>query len=110
MGSKRFGDVDLLSLRCKCDPKYLEARHLRQTGVVEAMRAVSSGVPLGASHAIGHQLGPSNVGHGKTSGIFLPAVRKLNACKNAKDWQRRTVDIPLEKDTAKSLLADKGAS
>ncbi|KAL9561870.1 hypothetical protein ACKAV7_013793 [Fusarium commune] len=98
-------------LRCKYDPKDLEARHLCQTGVVEAMRAVSSGVPLGASHAIGHQLGPLNVGHGETSCILLPAVCKFNARKNANnDRQRRTVDILLKQDTVKSLLADKKVS
>jgi hypothetical protein len=48
-------------------------------GVIQAMSAVSSGVPMGASHAIGHQLGPLGVGHGETSCILLPAVCKWNA-------------------------------
>ncbi|KAF4430455.1 alcohol dehydrogenase [Fusarium acutatum] len=77
-------------LRCKHDLKDLEARHLCQTSVVEVMRAVSSGVPLGASHAIGHQLGPLNVGHGETSCILLPAVCKFNARKSTNnDWQEK---------------------
>ncbi|SCO90384.1 related to Fe-containing alcohol dehydrogenase [Fusarium oxysporum] len=98
-------------LRCKHDPQDLDARHLCQTGVVEAMRAVSSGVPLGASHAIGHQLGPLNVGHGETSCILLPAVCKFNARKNANnDHQKRTVDILLKQDTVQSLLAEKKVS
>ena len=32
----------------------------------------------GASHGIGHQLGPLGVGHGQTSCILLPAVLKFN--------------------------------
>ncbi|KAI1616725.1 Fe-containing alcohol dehydrogenase [Exophiala viscosa] len=58
--------------------KDLDARFETMRGVMEAMSAVSSGVPLGASHAIGHQLGPMGVGHGETSCIMLPAVCKWN--------------------------------
>ncbi|KAJ4249149.1 hypothetical protein NW762_012484 [Fusarium torreyae] len=60
-------------------PSDLEARHQCQLAVVESMRAVSCGVPLGASHAIGHQLGPLGVPHGETSCILLPAVCRYNA-------------------------------
>ncbi len=45
-------------VRTKHDPKDLDARFESMMGVIEAMSAVGSGVPLGASHAIGHQLGP----------------------------------------------------
>ncbi|GKU08451.1 unnamed protein product, partial [Fusarium langsethiae] len=51
-------------LQCAADPSSLDGHHLCQQGVIDAMAAVSSGVPLGASHAIGHQLGPLGVGHG----------------------------------------------
>lgn len=92
-------------LRCKHDPGDLDARHLCQTGVMEAMRAVSSGVPLGASHAIGHQLGPLGVGHGETSCILLPAVCKFNAGKGVNnDRQGRTVELLLKQQAVKSLL------
>ncbi|PKY04071.1 putative Fe-containing alcohol dehydrogenase, partial [Aspergillus campestris IBT 28561] len=37
------------------------------------------GVKLGASHGIGHQLGPLGIPHGETSCILLPAVCKYNA-------------------------------
>ncbi|KAM0338170.1 hypothetical protein ACHAPU_011420 [Fusarium lateritium] len=95
-------------LRCKHDPQDLEARHLCQTGVMGAMRAVSSGVPMGASHAIGHQLGPLGVGHGETSCILLPAVCKFNANKGVNnDRQKRTIDILLKQQTVKSLLQSK---
>ena len=43
-------------LRTKYDPKDLDARFETMMGVIEAMSAVGSGVPLGASHAIGHQV------------------------------------------------------
>ncbi|BCR97729.1 iron-containing alcohol dehydrogenase [Aspergillus luchuensis] len=47
-------------------------------GSVDAMAACSAGLPLGASHGIGHQLGPLGVPHGETSCILLPAVCKYN--------------------------------
>jgi alcohol dehydrogenase class IV len=98
-------------LRCKHDPNDLDARYLCQVGVVKAMRAVSSGVPLGASHAIGRQLGPLNVGHGDTSCILLPEVCKFNALKNANnDREKRVVEILLKQDTVKPLLANKKVS
>ena len=92
-------------LRCKHDPKDLDARHLCQTGVVEAMRAVSTGVPLGASHAIGHQLGPLGVGHGETSCILLPAVCKFNAKNGVNDdRQKRTLEILVNQQPVKQLM------
>jgi alcohol dehydrogenase class IV len=50
-------------IRTKKDSNDLDARFESMMGVIEAMSAVGSGVPLGASHAIGHQLGPLGVGH-----------------------------------------------
>ncbi|RFU27853.1 hypothetical protein B7463_g8484, partial [Scytalidium lignicola] len=85
-------------LQSKSDPKDLFVRHECQLGVVEAMCAVSSGVPLGASHAIGHQLGPLGVGHGETSCILLPAVCKYNAAKGANVKQQNEVTELLLKD------------
>lgn len=43
-------------LRTKADAHDLDARFESMLGVIEAMSAVGSGVPLGGSHAIGHQL------------------------------------------------------
>lgn len=85
-------------LRCKHDSSDIEARHLCQLGVIEAMSAVSSGVPLGASHAIGHQLGPLGVGHGETSCILLPAVCKYNAAQGANNKRQEAVTDLLVKD------------
>ncbi|KAK4165570.1 alcohol dehydrogenase [Cladorrhinum sp. PSN259] len=47
-------------------------------GVIEAMRGLTTGVPMGASHGIGHQLGPLGVGHGETSCVMLPSVLRWN--------------------------------
>lgn len=71
-------------LKSKKDPADLEARLNCQMGVIEAMKAGSlHGVAMGASHGIGHQLGPMGVGHGETSCILLPAVCKYNQSVNA---------------------------
>jgi alcohol dehydrogenase class IV len=45
-------------LQCAQDVNNLAARHQCQLGVIDAMSAIKSGVDLGASHGIGHQLGP----------------------------------------------------
>lgn len=44
-------------LRCKANGKDVEARHNCQMAVCLAMENVRSGIPMGGSHAIGHQLG-----------------------------------------------------
>ena len=43
-----------------------------------AMDNIRAGIPMGGSHAIGHQLGPLGVPHGVTSCIMCPAVMKYN--------------------------------
>ncbi|EWG41157.1 hypothetical protein FVEG_15241 [Fusarium verticillioides 7600] len=96
-------------LASKADQKSLQARHLCHQGVVSSMCAVSSGVPLGASHAIGHQLGPLGVGHGETSCILLPAVCKFNYAKKANVQRQEVVrDLLLEQDEVRQLLQAKG--
>jgi alcohol dehydrogenase class IV len=55
-----------------------EPRLQEMMGVIEAMKGLEFGVPMGASHGIGHQLGPLGVGHGETSCIMLPAVLKYS--------------------------------
>lgn len=57
-----------------------DARLECQVGVMHAMLFLHRGVHCGASHGIGHMLGPmGHVGHGETSCILLPAVCKFNA-------------------------------
>jgi len=65
-------------LRCKADPMDIEARRQCQMAVNLAMDNVRAGIPMGGSHAIGHQLGPLGVPHGVTSCIMCPAVMQYN--------------------------------
>lgn len=70
-------------VRCKANGLDVEARHACQMGVIEAMSVVFvHGIPMGASHGIGHQLGPLGVGHGETSCVLLPAVCEVNEVVN----------------------------
>ncbi|KAK7753280.1 hypothetical protein SLS62_004799 [Diatrype stigma] len=67
----------------KVREKDMDARLTSLLGVGHAMSAASRGVPLGASHGIGHQLGPMGIGHGETSCILLPAVCAVNYARGA---------------------------
>lgn len=66
------------------DEKNLDAHLEAQLGANDAMYGLTLRVWCGASHGIGHQLGPLGVGHGETSCILLPAVMKYNAKVNQK--------------------------
>ncbi|KAI1325322.1 alcohol dehydrogenase [Xylariaceae sp. FL0255] len=66
-------------LSTKKDETDIEARRQSMLGVLGAMRGIHTGVPMGASHGIGHQLGPLGVGHGETSCVMLPSVLRYNA-------------------------------
>ncbi|KAI0110346.1 putative Fe-containing alcohol dehydrogenase [Nemania sp. FL0031] len=70
-------------LKCKENSSDVAARLECFLGSRDAMVAAASGVPMGASHGIGHQLGPAGVGHGETSCILNPAVCKYNYAKKA---------------------------
>lgn len=61
-------------LTTKRGPSDQEARKQSQRGVVAAMRGLKAGVPMGASDAIGHQLGSTGVSDGETSCVMLPWV------------------------------------
>ena len=61
-------------LKCKKNPEDTDARQKCQLGVALGMDNVRAGIPMGGSHAIGHQLGPLGVPHGVTSCIMCPAV------------------------------------
>jgi len=76
--------------RVKADPGDLQARLDCQVGAWLSMVGVSSGVPMGASHAIGHVLGGTcNVPHGYTSCVMLPSVLAWN--QTANDSRQRLV-------------------
>lgn len=63
-------------LRTRDDWADENARLQTFLAVKECPRAGHNGI--GASHGIGHQLGPLGVGHGETSCIMLPWVLKYN--------------------------------
>jgi alcohol dehydrogenase class IV len=80
-------------------------------GVVESMKGVRSGLPMGGSHGIGHQLGPLGVGHGETSCIMLPAVLKYNSQHGGETVvasQKKVLDILWGEDTVADVLRKQG--
>ncbi|KAG4218665.1 hypothetical protein PC116_g32855, partial [Phytophthora cactorum] len=73
------------------------------------MSACTRGVPLGASHGIGHQLGPAGVGHGETSCILNPAVCKYNYKKGANvERQNAIIQLLWESPEAREIFSRKG--
>lgn len=97
-------------VRCKRNKTDLDARLQCQLGSVDAMAACSSGqLQLGASHGIGHQLGPLGVGHGETSCILLPAVCKYNASHGANNERQELVrSFLLSNELVADLLVSRG--
>ncbi|MFM2278956.1 MAG: hypothetical protein RLZZ444_1187 [Pseudomonadota bacterium] len=70
--------------RVKANPNDLEARLKCQIGVWQSMLPIIGGVPMGASHAIGHVLGGlCDVPHGYTSCVMSPFVLRYNVSVNA---------------------------
>jgi maleylacetate reductase len=66
--------------RSKADPKDIEGRLKCQVGAWQSMISIIGGVPMGASHAIGHILGGTcNVPHGYCSCVMSPSVLAWNA-------------------------------
>lgn len=60
-----------------------KARLETMLGVNEILIMLKKAILPGASHGIGHQLGPLGVGHGQTSCILLPNVMKYNVPANS---------------------------
>lgn len=90
--------------RVKADPTDMEARLKCQIGAWQSMLPILGGVPMGASHAIGHVLGGlCDVPHGYTSCVMSPFVLKWNADVNA-DRQRRISAAFGEPETPASEL------
>ncbi|KAL6810219.1 hypothetical protein V8C40DRAFT_284182 [Trichoderma camerunense] len=94
--------------RSKSDENDLEARLLCQIGGVYAMRAIK-GATLGASHGIGHQLGPFGVGHGNTSCVLLPAVCLYNLPVN-RDEQEVVKETLFSNLQIRTILHSRGLS
>lgn len=91
-------------LRCIKEPNDTAARLDCQLGCNKAMTGLTMSVPCGASHGIGHNLGPLGVGHGQTSCILLPSVMKYNASVNS-ERQKIIIDkLWSEADVARILV------
>ncbi|KAK8013176.1 hypothetical protein PG991_009447 [Apiospora marii] len=79
-----------------------DARLVCQLGAIDAMSAATRGVPLGASHGIGHQLGPA--GLHPASGVC-----KFNYQRDAnRDRQRAVQKLLWEDKEARAIFEQKG--
>ena len=97
-------------LKTKKDPEDLEARLQCQlaTNYILVMLLYAPDILLvGASHGIGHQLGPLGVGHGQTSCILLPAVLSYNSRENS-ERQKKVKDIIWSDATVVDVLKQAG--
>ncbi|KAE8445288.1 hypothetical protein EG329_013526 [Mollisiaceae sp. DMI_Dod_QoI] len=88
-----------------------DARLKEMLGVVESMKGLQFGVPMGGSHGIGHQLGPLGVGHGETSCIMLPAILKYNfkhGDERVRKPQQKVLDLLWGEATVEKVLKNRG--
>jgi maleylacetate reductase len=93
--------------RSKARPDDLEGRQQCQLGMWLSMANREAGVPLGASHAIGHVLGGTcGVPHGYTSCVMLPAVLRYNAGVNAGRQAIVAESLGRPGDDAAQVVAD----
>ncbi len=73
----------------KADPADLDARLRCQVGAWQSMVPIVGGVPMGASHAIGHILGGTcDVPHGYCSCVMAAAVLRFNESANGHRQRR----------------------
>jgi alcohol dehydrogenase class IV len=90
----------------QADPTDLDARLRCQIGAWQSMIPIIGGVPMGASHAIGHILGgTADVPHGYCSCVMAPAVLRFNAEVNA-DRQARISQCFGKPDVPAAELVD----
>ncbi len=91
--------------RVKADPGDLDARLKCQIGAWQSMIPIIAGVPMGASHAIGHVLGGTcDVPHGHTSCVMSPFVQAWNASVNAHRQLRISACLGDTSQSASALL------
>ena len=91
--------------RVKADAHDLEARLQCQVGAWQSAVPLVCGVPMGASHALGHAMGGYNVPHGYTSCVTMAHVQNWNA-EVVGERQKRisaALDAP---DTAAAVALD----
>ncbi|MDC1116262.1 iron-containing alcohol dehydrogenase [Luminiphilus sp.] len=90
----------------KADGADLDARLRCQVGAWQSMIPVIGGVPMGASHAIGHVLGgTADVPHGYCSCVMAPSVLAFNESVNG-DKQRQISICMGQPDRAASEVVD----
>ncbi|MEO0682054.1 MAG: iron-containing alcohol dehydrogenase, partial [Pseudomonadota bacterium] len=94
--------------RVQADGADLAARLACQMGVWQSMGPITAGVPMGASHAIGHVLGGlCGVPHGHTSCVMTPAVMRWNAEDPAVAARQQAISAAFgAPDTPAAELAD----
>jgi maleylacetate reductase len=91
--------------RVKADPDDMEARLKCQIGAWQSMLPILAGVPMGASHAIGHVLGGTcDVPHGYTSCVMSPFVQAFNASVNGARQTRISACLGAADRPASELL------
>lgn len=89
----------------KADPANLDARLKCQIGAWQSMIPIIGGVPMGASHAIGHVLGGTcDVPHGYTSCVMSPFVLAYNVEVNANRQKRISACLGDRGRSASELL------
>jgi maleylacetate reductase len=97
----------------KHDPTDLDARLDCQLGSWMSVMGSQNGVPMGASHGIGHVLGgTANVPHGYTSCVMLPPVLRFNLAETEERqrWVAEAMGRPgmPAADAVAELVADLG--
>ena len=90
----------------KADAKDLDARLRCQVGAWQSMIPVIGGVPMGASHAIGHVLGgTADVPHGYCSCVMAPSVLAFNQSVNGEKQKQISACLG-QPDRAASEIVD----
>ena len=67
----------------------ITARLKCQLGTWLSVQGICQGIPMGASHGIGHVLGSHGVPHGQTSCVILPHIMKYNFEKISEQVQKQ---------------------
>lgn len=94
-------------LATKADPTLLEPRMQCLLGARDAISCGLLRIPMGASHGMGHQLGPLGVGHGETSCVLLPAVVRFNKSVN-ETRQRKVLEVLWGEEAVREVLDKRG--
>ena len=90
----------------KADATDLDARLRCQVGAWQSMIPVIGGVPMGASHAIGHVLGgTADVPHGYCSCVMAPSVLAFNQSVNGEKQKQISACLG-QPDRAASEIVD----